>query len=135
MTDKMSTIKITVFGTTSSGKSTFLNLLVGAELLPSGVQETTLGQVVIRHDRMRRLSLDNAEFSAELPKNPRAHHIHETLQKQFEAQRSQGVLNAKSPLINWPTRIGTRLRRAGRLNTVVELIDSPGLRFIGDERY
>lgn len=135
MTDIMSKIKIAVFGTTSSGKSTFLNLLVGAELLPSGVQETTLGQVVIQDGRKRLLSMNTGGAEADLFENPRAYEVCETLTERFESLRAQGIVCTQSPVINWPTRIGTHLRRAGMRGAAIELVDSPGLRFIGDERH
>ncbi|MCC7542075.1 MAG: dynamin family protein [Deltaproteobacteria bacterium] len=44
-------VRIVVIGTTSAGKSTLTNALLGRWLLPSGVQEVTRAAVRVRHSR------------------------------------------------------------------------------------
>src|SRR5699024_6850076 len=126
-----------VFGTTSSGKSTLLNLLIGAELLPSGVPETTRGRVTIRHHPKKRLltseTSETAEANASEVSCPRD--IHKTLADSFTLQRHADTHSRDKLAIDWPTRLGALLRRKGMRDMVLELIDSPGLRFVDDSRH
>ena len=47
-------VVIATTGTTSSGKSTLANMLIGDALLPKAVQEMSAGVVIVRHDDARR---------------------------------------------------------------------------------
>ncbi len=51
---KNPTITLAAIGTTSGGKSSLVNLLCGAEIMPVGVQEVSAGIVVVDHHPSRR---------------------------------------------------------------------------------
>lgn len=50
---------IATIGTTSSGKSTLVNSLVGRKLAPIDSKETSAGVLTIRHNSQRRLEIEN----------------------------------------------------------------------------
>lgn len=55
MHDKNIQHHIMIFGTMSAGKSTFINALIGSELLPVGNEATTSVHTVIEHDDRKKL--------------------------------------------------------------------------------
>jgi len=137
-------ITLAVTGTTSSGKSTLLNVLIGEELLPSAVQEMSAGIVEIRHDpKIRRLVIPNTYGSTwEVGEwnDPSAEFIEERLRLTMEqfreveskAENPQDIEAVRFEII-WPTRIGNSLERFGlpsRSN--ISLIDLPGLKSVND---
>ena len=55
MHDKKTQHHIMIFGTMSAGKSTFVNALIGSELLPVGNEATTAVHTIIEHDDRKKL--------------------------------------------------------------------------------
>lgn len=115
----MNPLKIGILGTTSCGKSTLANLLIGQNLLPSAVQEMTKCSTWIRHASTKSLYLD--EQLIELHDEP-APSIQQTL-TQWMTQAEN-----KTARINWPTRLGKWSN-----DTSLTLVDVPGFKFVGDQ--
>jgi hypothetical protein len=128
-------------GTTSSGKSTLANFLIGEEILPSAVQEMSAGLVTISHHAQRHTltipstrgatwetgawdDLDAADVRKKLEETMRVYREATQVDSQIEPVRFE---------IDWPIRLA---RQTARLmlpeGTRIKLIDLPGLKSIGD---
>jgi GTPase Era involved in 16S rRNA processing len=143
-------VRIAATGTTSSGKSTLLNMLIGDDLLPTAVEEKSAGVVSVEHHPDLRqmvvemtpgatwetgcwgdgLSTDAVRERLHSVMDQYRHHIERV---QREGGSMSGVLPPKVS-IHWPTMIGQFPERFGLpQNARVKLIDLPGLKFVGDE--
>ncbi|MEC9398354.1 MAG: dynamin family protein, partial [Myxococcota bacterium] len=124
-----------VFGTTSSGKSTLLNVLLGDQILPTDIDELSAGIVHLRHTQNRssmslvrehrscRFELDRGQISARLTAN---------LQAIKHGQKTSHTRSRPGRI-----RVWTRLENAryffGAAASDISLIDLPGLRSEQDE--
>ncbi|QED29970.1 hypothetical protein FRD01_22585 [Microvenator marinus] len=123
------------FGTTSSGKSTLANALIGADLLPHAVQEMTAGLTRVSHSRRKSLNIAETDgacwecgsFDFRSPEQ-----IGGRLREVMEIYHSRGDLAPPRFEINWPTRIGSRIKRR---DLAISLVDTPGVRWVGDDRH
>ena len=136
---------IATTGTTSSGKSTIANLLVGGPLLPKAVQEMSAGVVTIVHDDVKRqLTVEatvGATWEAGTWHDITFEAARSRLELTMEAYRREGSQpggceSVEPPrfLVTWPTRIGAERVAFGLPATArVTLVDLPGLKFVNDE--
>lgn len=140
-------IIIATTGTTSSGKSTLANMLIGDFLLPKGVQEVSAGVVSVEHhDKLRRLTVEPTEgatWTTGTWDGRSAEKIREHLSKVMEDYRTllasserQTTINVAPPrfTILWPTRMGLNPRDYGLPEGArLTIIDLPGLKYVGDD--
>ncbi|MCC7542073.1 MAG: dynamin family protein [Deltaproteobacteria bacterium] len=136
------TVIIATTGTTSSGKSTLVNFLCGARLLPAAVQEKSAGTVIIEHDSIARqlvveptsgATWELGEFEVASADELRARL--ERVMNRSREMREAGVAGEPPRFtVRWPTRIGADALRFGLPPGVrVTLLDLPGLRYVGDD--
>lgn len=140
-------VVIATTGTTSSGKSTLANMLIGDALLPKAVQEMSAGVVTVRHDDVRRrLVIEDtrgATWTIGEWDALSAQDVRQRLEATMKAYRDQvadGADDDSARLepprihITWPTNMGMRheefgLPRGARLT----IIDLPGLKYVNDD--
>ena len=132
-------------GTTSSGKSTLANFLIGESILPSAVQEMSAGLVRVKHNNNRSLVIKRIDKTTKEEKiihtqeNPTAKDINDHLESQMNAFRveeeSGKEVEAILFEITWPIRLAERKKELGLPEgTQVTILDLPGLKAVNDER-
>lgn len=137
---------IAMTGTTSSGKSTLANLLIGEAILPKAVQEMSAGVVSIQHHSdTRRLVIDattGATWETGTWDNIDATTMQLKLEKAMYAYRklvedevphTDRQIDPPSFRITWPTRMGLYPAKFGLPSgTRLKLLDLPGLKYTHD---
>jgi hypothetical protein len=140
-------VYIATTGTTSSGKSTLCNLLLGEELLPKAVQEMSAGAVTVHHDPHRRCLVveetRGATWATGLWQPSSAAEVREHLERIMDSYRGQvhqdrrgtrAQMDAPRFTLYWPTRLGQKLGAFGLPEGAqLSLVDLPGLSYSGDE--
>ena len=129
-------------GTTSSGKSTLANFLIGEAILPSGVQEMSAGLVEVRHGERRSLTIPKtkgAKWETGRWENLTADEVSRQLEETMMAFREEENRNREiEPVlfeIEWPIRLAERKEALGLPEgTQVTILDLPGLKAVNDER-
>ncbi|MBQ5479293.1 MAG: dynamin family protein [Acetobacter sp.] len=129
-------------GTTSSGKSTLANFLIGEPVLPAAVQEMSAGLVRVKHSHKRRLTIPKtrgATWETGIWENPTASEVCQRLEVTMNAFRQAEDDDEEiEPVvfeIEWPIRLAERKKELGLPEgTQVTIIDLPGLKAVNDER-
>jgi hypothetical protein len=128
------TLTLAVAGTTSGGKSTLVNFLCGAEIMPSSVQEMSNGLVFIEHSETKSIqihSTSGALWDCGHWKNVTDAEIHARLSRimdKYIQAKCDGSSNLSSPrvTVHYPLRVHTDvLQLPNGIKTKV--IDLPGL--------
>lgn len=130
-------------GTTSSGKSTLANFLIGDDLLPSAVQEMSAGLVAVRHHESRHTlkipstrgaTWETGEWD-DLDATQLRHRLEKTMHAFREAEKHDKDIEPVFFQIDWPIRLAGEYRKLGLPeDTQLTLLDLPGLKSINDER-
>lgn len=139
-------IVIATTGTTSSGKSTLANLLIGEALLPKAVQEMSAGVVTVEHDdEARRLVIERtpgATWATGTWKSVTAAEVRERLESTMHAYRGlaetrgfgEGDVAPPRFLVTWPMRMGRRSAELGLPpGARLRVVDLPGLKYVDDD--
>ncbi|MBO6036735.1 MAG: dynamin family protein, partial [Acetobacter sp.] len=129
-------------GTTSSGKSTLANFLIGEAILPSAVQEMSAGLVKVKHSDKRSLTIPKTKGSTWKTgrwENPTASEVCQRLAETMMAFREEENRNKEiEPVVfevEWPIRLAERKEALGLPEgTQVTILDLPGLKAVNDER-
>ncbi|MBQ3818081.1 MAG: dynamin family protein [Acetobacter sp.] len=129
-------------GTTSSGKSTLANFLIGEPVLPAAVQEMSAGLVKVKHGYKRKLTIPQtkgATWETGIWENPTASEVCQRLEATMNAfRRAEDDDEEIEPVvfeIEWPIRLAERKKELGLPEgTQVTIIDLPGLKAVNDER-
>ena len=129
-------------GTTSSGKSTLANFLIGEAILPAGVQEMSAGLVKVKHSDKRSLTIPKTKGSTWKTgrwENPTASEVSRQLEETMMAFREEENRNREiEPVVfevEWPIRLAERKEALGLPEgTQVTILDLPGLKAVNDER-
>ncbi|MBR2124511.1 MAG: dynamin family protein [Acetobacter sp.] len=129
-------------GTTSSGKSTLANFLIGESILPSAVQEMSAGLVKITHSDKRRLTIpqtQGATWETGTWENLSASDVRDRLEATMNAFRVEEEKNKNiEPVlfdVEWPIRLAERKKELGLPEgTQFTILDLPGLKAVNDER-
>ncbi len=135
-------ITLATTGTTSSGKSSLVNLLCGAEIMPVGVQEMSAGLVMIdHHPTKRRLKIPSinglsADFAGEWS-DISDDSICTKLRQVMDGYRRLRESNPDSPMlhihIQYPIRFGLSSAFEGLSSGFqLRIVDIPGFRHISD---
>lgn len=114
--------RLLILGDMQRGKSTFLNALIGEDLLPNDVNSCAAILTILRygqqkkvtvyfHDKQQPQQLDLQQFK-------QAYTINLTGTKQLEPDKQQVFLNVSHAIIEYPLPL---------LEKGIEIIDSPGL--------
>jgi len=134
---------IATTGTTSSGKSTLANFLIGEEVLPSAVQEMSAGLVTIHHHEKRRMlkipSTQGARWEVgewdDLSAKALRDRLRETMDAFRAAQQEDAAIEPVRFEIHWPIRLAREHAKFGLpADTRVTIVDLPGLKAVSDER-
>lgn len=138
-------ITIAVTGTTSSGKSTIANLLIGAALLPKGVQEMSAGVVHIQHDdTAQALTIEPTEGASwetgawsSVSADEIRTRLHDAMQMYLKHTQEAGTqrvdMQPPRAVIKWPTRVGQDPRKFGiPIGSDISIVDLPGLKYAND---
>lgn len=132
---------ITVFGTTSSGKSTLVNALIGGELLPSAVQEMTTAPTTISHHPRRRvltiIGLEKEPVTKSLAAcegGLTSDALRNTLHKVFYDSDSTDCRQDIHLKIEWPLGLANDLLEPQLSAEGLQIVDMPGLKYVGDDK-
>jgi hypothetical protein len=136
------TLILATTGTTSSGKSTLVNLLCGAEILPVAVQEMSAGVVTVEYSEIPALEIHDtpgAIWECGRWENLSDGDIYDRLDRlmktylQSKEDEQTGVACPQST-IYYPFRL---VKESNLLDlppgTTVKIMDLPGLAYVGDE--
>jgi DNA-binding ferritin-like protein len=136
------TLILATTGTTSSGKSTLVNLLCGAEILPVAVQEMSAGVVTVEYSETPALAIHDtpgAMWECGKWENLSDADIYDRLDRlmktylQSKEDEQTGVACPQST-IYYPFRL---VKESNLLDlppgTTVKIMDLPGLAYVGDE--
>lgn len=134
-------LRIATIGTTSSGKSTIVNALIGRRIAPIEAGEMSVGLLNIKHEEQKRLIIketQNAPWETgewlDLDDQAIYEHIQNTMQSYRQLQRQQDCvapqIEAFLPIL--PVR---DMSLAGLPEEIgVEFLDLPGLKSVHDRR-
>lgn len=135
------TLTIATTGTTSSGKSTLVNLLCGAEIVPVAVSEMSAGAVTIEYSEEKSLIIHETPGAVwecgeweNISEEEIYQHLHQTMISFLDSRQEQPNLACPQSLIKYPFRL---LKEEGldlTPGTRVRILDLPGLSYVGDER-
>jgi hypothetical protein len=114
--------RLLVLGDMKRGKSTFLNALIGENLLPSDVNPCTAVLTVLRYGSLKKVTvyfkdgqspeeLDFKQFKQKYTIDP-------TEAKQLEQEKKQAFPNVEYAVVEYPLPL---------LEKGIEIVDSPGL--------
>jgi GTPase Era involved in 16S rRNA processing len=136
------TLILATTGTTSSGKSTLVNLLCGAEILPVAVQEMSAGVVTVEYSETPALAIHDtpgAIWECGKWENLSDGDIYDRVDRlmktylQSKEDEQTGVACPQST-IYYPFRL---VKESNLLDlppgTTVKIMDLPGLAYVGDE--
>lgn len=140
-------VVIATTGTTSSGKSTLANLLIGETLLPKAVQEMSAGVVSVQHDEAARRLVVEETKGATWPTGTWDDLSAEEVQTRLEStmQTYRDLLGDDAGdtrdriapprfRIAWPTRMGGYPADFGLpTNARLTIVDLPGLKYVDDD--
>jgi predicted GTPase len=127
-------------GTTSSGKSTVVNLLCGTTLIPSAVGEMSAGVVTVLHGGRRSLRIRKtrgATWDCHAWDGLAHDRIRERLARVMQAYHDISTERDRPDHpqfeIEFPTRIGGQLQKLGLPPTCTyRILDLPGMKHLGD---
>jgi hypothetical protein len=136
-------VTLATAGTTSSGKSSLVNLLCGAEIMPVSNEEMSAGIVIIDHDPMQKwLRIPNVEG---LPKDISGEwssisddEICERLTRAMDAYRELCNKNLETSAprfeLKYPIRMGSHAKDFGLPdNSSLRIVDLPGMKYANDD--
>lgn len=127
-------LTLSVVGTTSGGKSTLVNFLCGAEIIPSSVQEMSNGLVSVKHSELKSIYIkttNNALWDCGHWKNVTEEDIRVRLNQVMNAYlqaKQNGRFEVESPIVivNYPLWIQTKVLQLPQ-EIKLEITDLPGL--------
>ena len=136
------TLILATTGTTSSGKSTLVNLLCGAEIMPVAVQEMSAGVVTIEYSDRQAIKIDEtagATWECGTWNDVSSEEIYSRLDKVMKLYLkskidSNSAVACPQSTVYYPFRL---VAEPGLLDlpegTTVKIMDLPGLAHVGDE--
>lgn len=127
-------------GTTSSGKSTLVNLLCGAEIVPVAVSEMSAGAVTIEYSEEKSLVIYETPGAVWECGEWRGISEEEIYQRLYQAMISyidnrEKILDLACPqsVITYPFRLLKDAKLDLPHGTKIRILDLPGLSYVGDE--
>ncbi|MBO7072436.1 MAG: dynamin family protein, partial [Acetobacter sp.] len=133
---------IATTGTTSSGKSTLANFLIGEAILPSAVQEMSAGLVRVKHGEKRSLTIPETKGATwetgswdGLTADEMSQLLEETMMAFRKEEESNKEIEPVLFEIEWPIRFAERKKEFNLPEgTQVTILDLPGLKAVNDKR-
>ncbi len=134
------TLTLATTGTTSSGKSTLVNLLCGAEIVPVAVAEMSAGVVTIEYSEEKSLFIqktpgalwDCGEWKG-ISDDEIYQRLYQTMISFIDNRMKQPDLVCPQSTICYPFRFVKDSKLELPEGTKVQIMDLPGLAFVGDE--
>lgn len=134
------TLTLATTGTTSSGKSTLVNLLCGAEIVPVAVAEMSAGSVTIEFSQEKSLTIHETPGAAwetgewhGIDEDEIYNRLYETMISYLENRQQQPDLACPQSTISYPFRLVKESNLELPQGTRVRILDLPGLAYVGDE--
>lgn len=134
------TLILATTGTTSSGKSTLVNFLCGADIVPTAVSEMSAGSVTIEYSENKALIIQetsgalwpcgewNNVSDEEIYKR-----LEQTMFSYIDNKKEQANLAYPQFIIYYPFRLFKEYERDLPRGVKVKLLDLPGLSYVGDD--
>jgi predicted GTPase len=134
------TLTLATTGTTSSGKSTLVNLLCGAEIVPVSVDEMSAGTVSIEYSEEKSLTIHETpgavwecgEWRGIIEKDI-YQRLHQVMISYIDNRKEQPGLACPQSVISYPFRFLKEEKLVLPEGTKVRIMDLPGLAYVGDE--
>jgi len=133
------TLTLATTGTTSSGKSTLVNLLCGAEIVPVAVSEMSAGAVTIEYSEQKSLTIHEtpgALWECGEWKGITEERIYQRLEQVMRSyidnREKQTSLTCPQSTIYYPFRLLKESKLELPRGVRVRLLDLPGLAYVGD---
>lgn len=134
------TLTLATTGTTSSGKSTLVNLLCGAEIVPVAVAEMSAGAVTIEFSKEKCLTIHETPGAVwetgewrEIDEDGIYNRLYKTMMSYLENRQQQLNLACPQSTISYPFRLVKESSLELPQGTRVRIMDLPGLAYVGDE--
>ncbi|HEY9631578.1 MAG TPA: dynamin family protein [Coleofasciculaceae cyanobacterium] len=134
------TLTLATTGTTSSGKSTLVNLLCGAEIVPVAVSEMSAGAVTIEYSEKKSLIIHEtpgATWECGEWHNIREEEIyqrlHHAMMGYIDSRDRQVNIACPQSVIRYPFRLLKESKLELPQGTKMRIMDLPGLAYVGDE--
>ncbi|MBD2497987.1 dynamin family protein [Nostoc sp. FACHB-280] len=134
------TLTLATTGTTSSGKSTLVNLLCGAEIVPVAVSEMSAGAVTIEYSEQKSLIIHEtpgALWECGEWKGINDERIYQRLYdvmiSYIDNREKQPNLACPQSTISYPFRLIKESKLELPRGVKVRIMDLPGLAYVGDE--
>ncbi len=134
------TLTLATTGTTSSGKSTLVNLLCGAEIVPVAVSEMSAGAVTIEYSREKSLIIHETpgalwecgEWKG-ISEDAIRQRLYKTMINYIDNRETQPNLTSPQFTISYPFRFSNEFQLELPRGTKVRILDLPGLAYVGDQ--
>ena len=134
------TLTLATTGTTSSGKSTLVNLLCGAEIVPVAVSEMSAGVVTIEYSEEKSLVIHEtpgAEWECGewrgIHEDEICRRLHDVMISYLDNREKYPDLACPQFVIGFPFRLLKESNLQLPRGTRVRIMDLPGLAYVGDE--
>lgn len=134
------TLTLATTGTTSSGKSTLVNFLCGAEIVPVATSEMSAGVVTIEYSRDKALIIEATPGATwecgqwyGIGDQEIYNRLHDVMIEYIDRREDQPDLACPQSLIYYPFRLVKDLGLELPHRTKVRILDLPGLAYVGDE--
>ncbi|MEH2284217.1 MAG: dynamin family protein [Nostoc sp.] len=134
------TLTLATTGTTSSGKSTLVNLLCGAEIVPVAVSEMSAGSVTIEYSEKKSLIIHETpgalwecgEWTG-INDERIYQRLHDVMISYIDNREKQANLACPQSTISYPFRLIKESKLELPRGVKVRIMDLPGLAYVGDE--
>ncbi|MBD1214887.1 MAG: dynamin family protein [Dolichospermum circinale Clear-D4] len=134
------TLTLATTGTTSSGKSTLVNLLCGAEIVPVAVSEMSAGAVTIEYSQEKSLIIHETpgalwecgEWRC-ISDDKIYQRLYQAMISYIENRETQPNLACPQSTITYPFRLLKESQLQLPKATRVRILDLPGLAYVGDQ--
>lgn len=134
------TLTLATTGTTSSGKSTLVNFLCGAEIVPVATSEMSAGVVTIEYSQDKALTISKTEgatwecgYWAQISDQEIYRLLEDAMLSYINNRESSPGLACPNALIQYPFRFLKDFDLNLPHRTKVKILDLPGLAHVGDE--
>lgn len=134
------TLTLATTGTTSSGKSTLVNLLCGAEIVPVAVSEMSAGAVTIEYSKEKSLIIHETPGALwecgewrGISDDKIYQRLYQAMISYIENRETQPNLACPQSTITYPFRLLKESQLQLPKGTKVRILDLPGLAYVGDQ--
>lgn len=133
------TLTLATTGTTSSGKSTLVNMLCGAEIVPVAVSEMSAGAVTIEYSEEKSLIINDTPGALwecgewkKITEGQIYQRLHQVMIDYIDNRTKQPNLACPQSTIYYPFRLLKESRLELPRGVKVRILDLPGLSYVGD---